>query len=156
MPKTISAPDAARAAARPLPGEMPEQAALSESLRQVDALRSLPSGRNGSDALPPAAESVRHARLWLESQWQQCRSEGIRWYAPNVTADAEGNAVFEWWAEDRTLSLSFVEGAGDAPQGRAAEYLKFGRRGGPLAGLREQGAAETAEEAAALMLWFGE
>lgn len=136
-------------------GETSDRDSLSEALRQVYALQSLREGWNGSDALPPA-ESVRHARLWLEAQWQQCQTEGVRWYAPNVTADAEGNVVFEWWAEDRTLSFTFVEDAEDGSKDRAAEYLKFGRRDGMLAGLREQGTADTAEEAATLMRWFGE
>lgn len=139
-----------------IPSETQGQAALSESLGQVYALRSLPTGWNGSDALPPSPASVKHARLWLGAQWRQCQTEGVPWYAPNVTADAEGNVVFEWWAEDRTLSLTFIEDAEEGSKDRAAEYLKFGRRAGPLAGLREQGAADTAEEAAALMRWFGE
>ena len=154
MAKVLSVP-ASQAAPRPQTGEASEQSALSESLRQVSDLQSLRAGWNGSDALPPAAESVRHARLWLKAQWEQCRSEGIRWYAPNVAATAEGEVVFEWWAEDWTLSVSFVEDTDDVPASRAAEYLKFGRRGGPLAGLREQGAASSSEEAAALMQWFG-
>lgn len=133
--------------------ETPERAALFQSLHQVYALRSLSATGN---ALPTSPASVSQARQWLESQWQQCRLEGIRWYAPNVTTDAEGNVVFEWWAEDRTLSVYFVEAAVDGSTNRMAEYLKFGRRDGPLAGLSEQGASETAEEAAALMRWFGE
>ena len=138
-----------------IPSETQGQAALSESLSQVYALRSLPTGWNGSDALPPSPASVKHARHWLEAQWRQCRLEGVPWYAPNVTADAEGSVVFEWWAEDRTLSLYFVEDD-DGSKARAAEYLKFGRRDGSLAGLHEQGMADTAAEAAALMRWFGE
>ncbi len=156
MSKVLSAPDAPRAAPGVLPDETPERAALSEALRQVDALRDLPVGWNGYNSLPPSSASVSHALRWLEAQWRQCQTEGTRWYAPNVTASAEGEVVFEWWAHDRTLSLYFTEDADDRSKGRTAEYLKFGRRGGGLADLREQGTADTAEAAAALMLWFGE
>lgn len=156
MSEALSAPDTPTVVRRPTSANGAEQSAVSESLRQVSALRSLPAGWNSYDALPPDTESVKYARHWLEAQWQQCQSEGVRWYAPNVTADAEGNVVFEWWAEDRTLSLYFVDNPGDAETGRTAEYLKFGRRDGPLAGLREQGTAETQEASAALMRWFAE
>ena len=134
---------------QPSPQAVPDEsrAALSEALRQVYALLSLHEGWNGYDALPPTAESVRHALRWLEAQWAQCREEGIRWYAPNVTAGAEGEVVLEWWAEDRALSV-FVAGG-------EAEYLKFGRAGHPLAGLREHGAASTAAMVS-LMRWFAE
>lgn len=154
MLEGVSAPDAPTAVRHPSSVNGTEQTAVSESLRQVYALRSLPLGWNGGDSLPPAAESVRYARHWLEAQWQQCQAEGVRWYAPNVTADAEGSVVFEWWAEDRTLSLYFVENAEESGGGRTAEYLKFGRRDGSLAGLREQDTAETPEAATALMRWF--
>lgn len=146
MSKATLAPDDPRAAPRPLPGETPERAALSEALRQVSALESLPAGWNGYDSLPPAAESVRHARLWLEAQWQQCRSEGVRWYAPNVTADAEGEIVFEWWAGDRSL-IVYVEGD-------SAEFHQSLDGAGPTR--HTHGEAPLGETQVDLMRWFSE
>lgn len=125
-----------------------ERASLDAALKQVAALAGLREGWNGYDALPPTSASVEHARCWLQAQWEQCRAEGLPWHPPHITASAEGQAVFEWWADDRTLTLYF--------DGEAAEYLKFGRQSGPLAGLREHGMAETPASAAALMRWFNE
>jgi len=119
---------------------------VSESLSQVYALRSLPTGWNGSDALPPSPASVKYARLWLEAQWQQCQTEGVRWYAPNVTADAEGNVVFEWWAEDRSL-IVYVEDD-------SAEFHQS--RDGDGSTRHTHGEAPLGQPQADLMRWFGE
>lgn len=125
-----------------------EQATLAASLNQVAALTGLRKGWNGYDALPPSAESVERARRWLQAQWEQCQTQDLPWHPPNVTADAEEHAVLEWWAADRTLTVYF--------DGESAEYLKFGRQGGPLAGLREHGVADTTAAGADLMRWFSE
>jgi hypothetical protein len=146
MSKVLSVPDDPRAVPRPLPGETPERAALSESLRQVSALQNLRAGWNGSDALPPAAESVRHARLWLEAQWQQCQSAGVHWCAPNVTASAEGEVVFEWWAGNRSL-IVYVEGD-------AAEFHQSLDGDGPTR--HTHGEAPLGEAQVDLMRWLSE
>lgn len=135
-----------RAAHRPTPVMTPEQAALSEALRQTYALRLLPVGRNGYDSLPPSPASVSHALRWLEAQWRQCQTEGIRWYAPNVTADAEGEVVFEWWAGDRSL-IVYVEGD-------SAEFHRSLDGAGPTR--HTHGEAPLGETQVDLMRWFSE
>lgn len=154
--RRISVSDGSHATVHTVAHETQARTSLSEALQQVYALQSLRDGWNGYDSLPPAGASIRHAQHWLEAQWQQCQEKGVHWYAPNVTADAEGTVVFEWWAADRTLSVYFSEDTDGDSKGRTVEYLKFGRRGGPLADLREAGMANTTEEATALMRWFGE
>ncbi len=146
MSKVLSAPDAPRAAPGVLPDETPERAALSEALRQVDALRDLPVGWNGYNSLPPSSASVSHALRWLEAQWRQCQTEGTRWYAPNVTASAEGEVVFEWWAGDRSL-IVYIEDD-------VAEFHRSLDGDGPTR--HTHGEAPLGEAQVDLMRWFSE
>jgi len=103
MAADASPPDEKETAARA------EEQTLEEARQQTYDLQSLTEGWNGYDALPPSAVSVDHAMRWLLSSYQECKDAGVRWYKPNVTASAEGEVVFWWVAEDRSLSVYISE-----------------------------------------------
>jgi len=99
-----------------------------------------------SDPLPPPAAAVEYALRWLDSSFRACKAAGVRWYKPNVTASAEGEVVFEWWAPDRSL-LIYVEAD-------SATFHQALEGDGPTQ--HTHGAAPLGECQADLMRWFGE
>lgn len=82
---------------------------FAEARQQTYELQFLIPGWNGYGALKPSASSVDHAMRWLVSSYSECKDAGVRWYKPNVTASAEGEVVFEWWANDRSLIIYIEE-----------------------------------------------
>ena len=119
---------------------------LDQARQQTYDLQFLKPGWNGYDALPPSARSVDHAMRWLVSSYAECKDADITWYQPNVTASAEGEVVFEWWAENRSL-LIYVEGA-------SVTFHKSLRSDGPT--VHEHGDAPLGEGQMELLRWFGE
>jgi len=78
---------------------------IEEVRSQTISLQFLLRGWNGYDALPASKGSVARALRWIDSSYEACRRAGVTWYRPNVDASAEGEVVFWWVAEDRTLSI---------------------------------------------------
>lgn len=123
---------------------------LAEARQQTYDLQFLAPGWNGYDVLPPSGQSIRHAMHWLIRSYAECKDAGVRWYKPNVTASAEGEVVFEWWADDRILSI-YIDETG-------ASFHKS--QGGAISsgeGVTEHthGSAPLGEEQAELLRWFG-
>lgn len=119
---------------------------LEQSQRETYNLQSLKEGWNGYDALPPSAATIARAMSWLLSSYRECKDARVHWYKPNVTASAEGEVVFEWWASDRSL-IVYVEDD-------AATFQQSQERGGRTE--HTHGAADLGESQAALLRWFGE
>jgi len=63
------------------------------------------NGWNGYDALAPDRDSVKRALVWVSTLYAEVRAVERPWLAPNVTAGAEGEVVFEWWQGDRKLTV---------------------------------------------------
>ena len=138
----------AAAPARPATAPTPPSArdSLAETMAETYSLQSLPDGWNGYDAVAPPPATVRRALRWIEECYQACGHAGQPWHRPNVTASADGEVVYEWWADDRTLTV-YVDADG-------VEYLKFGR--GERTDLREHGSAADRNVCVKLMRWFSE
>ena len=119
---------------------------LRQTMVETYSLQSLCAGWNGYDAIAPSSAVVRRALEWLQNFYTACVEVGQPWHRPSVTASAEGEVVYEWWADDRTLTVY--------AEAEAVEYLKFGRGAGNA--LREHGSAEDSGVCVDLMRWFGE
>src|SRR5579885_2448108 len=105
--------------------------------QRLDAMLSLSDNWNTYDANKPSVTSIAHAKEWIAQFQQEC---GASWIEPNITPDAWGEIVFEWWHLTRKLSI-FV-----GPQ--RAEYLKSWQ--GCAVDDMEDGDANTPEERATL------
>ena len=113
---------------------------------QITALGSLPTGWNGYDAVPPSSGSVATAVAWVAQAYKTALADNIFWYAPNVTAGANGEVVLEWWAASKLLTIYM--------DGDSVEYMKYNRDGDN--GPREHGDARDASVQAMLLRWFSE
>lgn len=123
-----------------------DERSLAETRQQTRALRLLQEGWNGYDGLPPSPASVDHALHWLDKSYAECKDAHVRWYKPNVSASAEGEVVFWWWADDRTLSVYVEEDA--------ATFHTSLDGDGPTQ--HTHGEAPVGKGQADLMRWFGE
>lgn len=121
-----------------------DETLLALARQQTYDLQLLGSGWNGYDAESPSALSIRQAMHWLIRSYAECKNAGVTWCQPNVTASAEGEVVFEWWAEDRSL-LIYVEGA-------SATFHKSLRSDGPM--MHTHGDAPLGEGQMELLRWF--
>lgn len=119
---------------------------LTEARQQTSNLLLLEEGWNGYDALPPSAASVNRAMHWLDKSYAECKDAGVRWYKPNVSASAEGEVAFEWWADDRFLSV-YVDG-------EEATFHQSLMGDGPTK--HTHGEAPLGKSQAELMRWFGQ
>lgn len=123
-----------------------DKQALLEAKQQIEALALLEEGWNGYDALPPSPASVNRAMHWLDNSYILCKDAGVRWYKPNVSASAEGEVVFWWVADDRSLNVYIDAGGATFHQSLRDDGLAKHTHGdAPLGG-----------EQAKLMRWFGE
>lgn len=73
--------------------------------RRLAELAWLQAGWNGYDAVPPSKAAIRRATAWIEAFRQRVLQSHGSWWTPNVTASAEGEVVFEWWAGPRKLTV---------------------------------------------------
>lgn len=76
-----------------------------ETIDDLDALRGLPEGWNGYDAAAPDLDAIEQARLWIRAMYEDVEAMGRIWHIPHVAADEDGDVVFEWWNEDRVLTV---------------------------------------------------
>ncbi len=67
----------------------------------------------GDDAPVPTRATVQHARDWITGLFHEV---GGAWLKPFVNANPLGEIVFEWWHNDRTLTVYVTE--------RSAEYVE--------------------------------
>lgn len=86
-----------------------------ETERKIADLMTWPEGWDGYDAPKPNPVSVRRARSWAEELYRDLSAE--LWIEPHISADEDGDVVFEWRRNSRKL-VAYV-----SPQ--AVEYLKI-------------------------------
>jgi hypothetical protein len=109
----------------------------------LDAMLTRPENWNSHGTSKPSATSIAHAKEWIAQFQHEC---GESWLEPHVTADAWGDLIFEWWYEEKHLSL-FVSV-------QSAEYLTSWRDC-TINEMRD-GDANTPEERATLWSWLME
>lgn len=75
------------------------------TITQLEGLLAWGPNWNTYDALPPNPQSVSHAKEWISDLCQCVQEWKLKWIAPNVTADCEGDVVFEWRRDCTDISL---------------------------------------------------
>jgi hypothetical protein len=123
-----------------------DEKSLAEARQQTSNLILLEEGWNGYNALPLSAASINRAMHWLDKSYAECKDADVRWYKPNVSASAEGEVAFEWWASDRSLIVYIDE----------AEMTFHKSLDGEGPTQHTHGDAPMGKQQAELMRWFGE
>jgi hypothetical protein len=115
---------------------------LPETLDNIRNLLTWPERWDGYDAPKPNPASVEHARSWAEDLYRDVRAE--LWIKPHVTADEEGDVVFEWWKGRKKLTVYI------SPE--TTEYIKVNRLDtGPD---MQDGSVQTPQERRVLWNWL--
>ena len=78
---------------------------ITPTLAEIDDLSTWPEGWNGYDALAPKHEAIQYAGQRIESFYREIIDLPLDWLAPNVTASAEGEVIFEWWHGVKSLTI---------------------------------------------------
>ncbi|SRR5579884_48235 len=86
------------------------------TLAELYKLSTWPEGWNGYDASAPIHEAIKYAASWICWLYEDIASLRLDWFAPNVTASAEGEVVFEWRRDKKHLTIYIGN--------QSAEYLK--------------------------------
>jgi hypothetical protein len=117
---------------------------LAPTLSRIRALGDREAGWNGYDAVPPDLAAIAYAETWLTDLYRRITEQGARWHAPHVTSSAEGEVVFEWWNDDRKLTLYC--------SGTDASYVKVW--GPDIVTQMEDGDATAPDAGEALWYWL--
>lgn len=91
---------------------------FAEAIDDLDTLIRLPEGWNGYDAAAPNPDAIEQARSWIRQMYEDGKAVGgsrreprvAAWHNPHVTADEYGDVVFEWWNEDKALTVYVSRG----------------------------------------------
>jgi hypothetical protein len=54
----------------------------------------------------PSRDAAEHAFSWIKSLYEELSTRGERWHTPNVTADEDGDVMFEWWNDATGVGLT--------------------------------------------------
>lgn len=101
-------------------------------------------GWNGYDAAAPDPDAVAQAYGWITRLFAMAVMTGLPWIAPNVTAGPDGEVVFDWWRDDKSLTV-YVE----------AQDTQFLRATGSEPGAEMvDGGAESLETCISLWSWL--
>jgi hypothetical protein len=115
---------------------------LPETLRDIRNLLTWPEAWDGYSAPKPNPAAVEHARSWAEDLYRDVRAE--LWRKPYVSADEEGDVVFEWWNGARKITVYISP--------KTVEYLKVERL--DTSTDMKEGSIRTAEERRLLWNWL--
>lgn len=81
---------------------------------QLDRITTLPDDWDGHGSSRPDASSVSNARQFLEDVYRQTVVASAQqtqervtpgWQAPHISANEDGEIVFEWWNGNRKLTI---------------------------------------------------
>ncbi len=78
---------------------------LSYTFDQLDKLYDLEENWNGYEVASPNPDAIEHARSWIGKLYLETQEKKLRWIKPHVTANEEGNAVFEWAKNKRRIVI---------------------------------------------------
>lgn len=76
---------------------------LGKTLLEIAGLLNWDTGWNGYDALKPEPAIVRYAIHWFMHFFLEVAS--LEWVEPNITCGSDGEVVFEWWFNQRKLTI---------------------------------------------------
>lgn len=115
---------------------------LSDTEKDLADLLTWPEGWDGYDAPEPNPASIDHACLWIRELYRDVRD--VLWIRPLVTADEDGDVVFEWWKEHKKLTVYVSSDA--------IEYVKVDRSGSSSE--MRDGSITASKEGRALWHWL--
>lgn len=86
------------------------------TLIEIRELARWPADWNGYNALAPNYSAIQYAEHWIELFYTEILNLDMVWLEPNVTANAEGEVVFEWRHGINRLTIYIGK--------QSAEYVK--------------------------------
>lgn len=81
---------------------------LTETVKDVYGLRDL-SPEDGYDVEAPNLKTIEKAASWAIRMYWDALETGRGWHKPHITADQDGDVMFEWWNRDRALTIYVSE-----------------------------------------------
>ena len=117
---------------------------LIETLVGVTDLLTWPEGWNGNDVAAPKPNAVFRALLWIRDMYEDVLAIEEEWHSPHVTADEDGDVMFEWWNGGKGLTIYVSE--------ESASYLIAW--GTNMIDQMEDGEATTSETRRRLWTWL--
>jgi hypothetical protein len=115
---------------------------FSATERNIHVLRTWSDGWDGYEAPSPNRDSIEHALWWAKELYRDVRD--VLWIEPLITADEEGDVVFEWWRGHKKLTVYI------SPD--TAEYVKVERQETDTK--MEDGSIETARKRREMWNWL--
>lgn len=117
---------------------------LNATLGKLQRLATWKAGWNGYDAQSPDAGAISHAQTWIVKLFLAAADLDSLWIEPNVTADTNGDIVFEWWHGNKKLTVYIGKSS--------AEYVQVW--GADIHSEMLDGDAESDSACRSLWLWL--
>ena len=99
----------------------PAHEPLIEALdKRLNELSQYGENWDGHGSATPVDGAIENARQFLQEAFRSAirgsdnRSSSSEWRRPHITANEDGDIVFEWWNGDRKLTLYFASDANSA------------------------------------------
>lgn len=93
---------------------------------------------------PPAEDTIRLAISWLTALFEDAYDSYQPWVDPHMTASEDGEIVFEWWRDDRKLTVYFL----------APEIESTMRWGTPPSLFREETSVQSSQDRRRVWAWL--
>lgn len=80
-----------------------------EPLAQILVKLAVLTTRDVSDAFSVDPVVIKRASAWIIEMYFDVYLSPHRWIQPNVTANAEGEVVFEWWNDNKKVTVYITD-----------------------------------------------
>lgn len=80
-----------------------------ETVHKVIELQTWGEGWDGYDAAALNHNALARALRWIRDMHYDALTTGEEWSAPHVALDEDGDIMFEWWNEDKALTIYVSE-----------------------------------------------
>lgn len=82
---------------------------LARAIEGILDLLTWPEGWNGYEVDAPNPKAVSRAIPWIVQMYADALATGEEWHNPHVTADEDGDVMFEWWNDGKGLTIYVSE-----------------------------------------------
>jgi hypothetical protein len=82
---------------------------LVKTIGSIIDLLTWPEGWNGNDVAAPNPNTVGRALPWIKNMYEDALAVEEEWHVPHVTADEDGDVMFEWWNNGKGLTIYVSE-----------------------------------------------